>query len=69
MGTITTNVKLIETDSDFLEKVSHKISVSGENWYYMPFWYKKIAENVYQQVDFKDLPPDVISIIQKNREK
>jgi len=69
MTTITTNVKLIETDSMFLEKVSSKIVSNGQNWYYMPFWYKKIAENVYQQVDFKDLPPDIINIIQKNREE
>jgi hypothetical protein len=56
---ITNNVKLIETDSKFLEKVSAMIDLDGEIWYHMPFWYRKIAENVYEEVRFTDLPKNL----------
>lgn len=68
-GTIIKNIKLIESDSKFLEKVSHKITSNGEEWFHMPFWYKKISENTYEEVFFENLPTHVTNLIRKNREE
>jgi hypothetical protein len=54
--TTISNVRLIETDSNFLEKVSTAINDNGEQWYFMPFWFRKISEGVYEQVPFEKLP-------------
>jgi hypothetical protein len=53
--TITPNIKLIETDSIFLEKTSNKILINGEEWY-QPLWYKKISDGIFIQYQFEDLP-------------
>lgn len=68
MTTITTNVKLIETDSMFLEAVSHKVCVGEEEFYHMPFWYKKVSEGVYVELSFDKLPQSVKNIMQKERD-
>jgi hypothetical protein len=63
-----TNIKLIESDSDFLEKVANKITVHTDEWYYMPFWYRKVSKNTYQEVMFENLPQSIIQFIEKQRE-
>lgn len=63
-----TNIKLIESDSEFLEKVANKITVHSEDWYYMPFWYRKISENTYKEVRFEDLPESVMEFINPQME-
>lgn len=65
--TITTNVKLIETDSMFLEEVSHMACVGEEQFYYMPFWYKKVSEGVYVELTFDKLPPSVKKVMENER--
>jgi len=52
---ITPNIKLIETDSNFLEKTSNKILINGEEWY-QPLWYKKISDGIFIQYQFEELP-------------
>lgn len=65
--TIITNVKLIETDSKFLEKVSNMVSVGGQHFYYMPYWYRKVAEGVYEELKFDKLPNSVKKIMETER--
>ena len=52
---ITPNIKLIETDSNFLEKTSNKILINGEEWY-QPLWYKKISDGIFIKYQFEELP-------------
>lgn len=64
MTKITNNVKLIETDSQFLDKVGSKITTfNQEQWYNIPNWYRKVAEGVYEEVEFKNLPSEIRRII------
>lgn len=64
MTKITNNVKLVETDSQFLEKVCTKVTtLSGQEWLNCPFWYRKVAEGVYEEVEFCKLPSEVRRII------
>ena len=63
-----TNIKLIESDSEFLKKVASKITIYTDEWYYMPFWYRKVSENVYEEVKFENLPESVTEFIKKQRQ-
>lgn len=62
-----TNIKYSETDSKFLEKFANCVSVDNEQWFYMPFYFKKISDNVYKQVSFERLPENVKEFISKSR--
>lgn len=68
MTTITTNIKLIETDSEFLEKVSHKVNIGDKSYYHIPFWYRKISEGVYEEIPFYKLPKELTDFIQEERD-
>jgi len=60
-------IKFIKTDSDFIEKISRcEYDVNGSNWYYMPFWFKKVGEDVYEQHSLDDLPNEIKNRITKN---
>lgn len=50
-----TKIKLIETDSNFLENTSNKILINGEEWY-QPLWYKKISDGIFAEYHFEELP-------------
>ena len=63
-------VKLLSTDSDFLENSAEKISSFGEDWYYLPFWYKKIDSedgNLYEIYSFDKLPEQLKILIKTFR--
>ena len=62
-------IKLIQTDSEFLEMTATKISTRGEDWYYQPFWYKKVAEGLFEQVNYENLPDHVKQHILYYRDK
>ncbi len=62
-------VKLIETDSKFLENTSHCVyDVNGSNYYYMPFWFKKVSDGVYIEYGFDELPEELKSRLRSLRE-
>lgn len=64
MTKITNNVKIIETDSQFLDKVSYKITTTNqEEWYHIPNWYRKVSDGVYEEVELCNLPSEVIRIL------
>lgn len=64
---MTTELKLIETDSEFLEKIANKINVLGDEWFYMPFWFKKTGDNRFVIYTFDKLPDCVKEFIKENR--
>lgn len=63
----TQTLKLIETDSDLLQKVSHKVKFNGEDWMHIPFWYRKVGDGLFVEYRFDDLPEDFKSWIRKLR--
>lgn len=65
---MTNILKLVETDSDFLEKAAHELLVDGETWMSLPFWFKKKGNGVYEVVTFDKLPDYVKEKIKSNRE-
>lgn len=52
-------IKLVETDSEFLEKIGNKIELSGEEWFFIPHWFMKVAEGKYVFCSFENLPERV----------
>ncbi len=65
----TQTLKLIETDSDFLNKVSNKINFNGEDWMHCPFWYRKISNGMFVEYRFEDLPEEFKEWIKLQREQ
>ncbi len=63
----TVVLKLVDTDSEFIERIGSYLSDGGESWYYMPFWFKKIKKGLYVQYKFDELPDDIKKIITENR--
>lgn len=45
-------IKFIETDSQFLEANAS----CYEDWYYMPFWFQKIAPCIYKRYSISEIP-------------
>lgn len=64
----TVKIKLLETDSKLIEAISTCLYDEGGNWYYMPFWFRKVAENVYEQYGFDDLPFELRARISSERQ-
>jgi len=65
MGTI--NLKLTKTDSDFLKTTATMVSLTGNKFYYMPYWYEEISEGLYIQYTFESLPQEIKNYILSNR--
>jgi len=57
------NIQLENAQSEFLENICNKIYANDEEWYYMPFWFKKVEKNVFEQVSFDYLPKHVKDVI------
>lgn len=60
-------IKLIETDSEFLEVAGTKFTDGGREFYYLPYWYEKVGEHLYKQCSFENLPESIIDTILPNR--
>lgn len=64
----TTTLKLHKTDSELIEKVGHHVHLSeGNDWYFMPFWFKKMGEGLYAEHRFEDLPEDLKTYLTHNK--
>lgn len=58
MSTIV--LKLLETDSKFLEAAAAKVpDIAGGDWYHLPYWYKKVGEGLFVEYRFEDLPDEL----------
>lgn len=60
-------IKLIETDSKFLEKAASIIPYNGNDWYYMGSWFKKVSEGIFEEYGFNEMPAGLLKEIQKAR--
>lgn len=62
-----TTLELVQTDSEFLDKAANKITINGEEWYYLPFWFHKVADGKFLKYPFKDIPDHVREFINTER--
>lgn len=63
-------IKLVKTDSEFLETASRKVVLTdGRTFFYCPYWFEKVSEDTYQQYSFEQLPIELIDQVLLNREK
>ena len=66
-------VRLPKEQSNFIESTFNKIEIeeepTNEEWFYNPFYFKKVAENEFEVVSYKNLPKDVINAIKSMRDK
>ena len=58
-------LKLVETDSVFLEATAHKVNIGDEEWFYQPFWYKKLKNGMFIQYRFDEIPKYVLTELEK----
>lgn len=65
---MTQILRLIKTDSDFLDKCANKVSINGEEWLYMPFWFKKEGDGLFSEYRFEQLPDYMKEGIKNQRE-
>lgn len=73
MNDNTMIVKLSIEQAKFLETQASILSIPRtsnvmDQWYYMPGWYHKIGENLFEVVSFQDLPNHVIQFVKASRE-
>lgn len=60
------NVILTKEQSDFIEQNGSHV-YDGNDWYYLPHWYKKKGEGLYEIVSFEKLSNDVKDFIANER--
>jgi len=61
-------LKMVVTDSNFLESTANCIyDFQGADWYYQPFWYKKLGDGLFQQFSFEELPTELKNEIKELR--
>lgn len=58
-------IKLIKTDSEFIETAGAKVDGI---YFYLPYWYKKVGDGLYEQLQFENLPDELKERIRENRE-
>jgi len=65
-------IKYSKEVSDFIEGTSNCIPVSyplqDTSYYYMPFWFKKVGECMFEIYNLDELPQELKNEIKKNRE-
>ena len=66
MSTIV--LKYTETDSKFLEECASKIELEGNEWFYMPFWFKKVGDGKFAIYNFSQLPENIKNHLQQLRD-
>ncbi len=61
-------IKYDNADSKFIEKSAHiEVLVNGDEWFYFPYWMKKISNGVFEQVPFDKLPEDLLKQLEERR--
>jgi len=58
-------VKLTKEAGQFIEANSARV----DEWYYLPYYWKRIDDDVFEQVTFENIPKYVKDILKENREK
>jgi len=55
--------------AEFLKNFSNTIEAGGKTYFYLPYWYKIVDGNVFDEISFEDLPKEVVEHIQRERER
>ena len=59
-------IKLTRAQANFLKEQSSQVVLpDNDTWYYFPFWWHPEGKNVFNQVDFDQLPEDVKDAIKE----
>jgi hypothetical protein len=56
-------LKLTEGQVSLLRNLASVVATNGEEWYYLPFWFKDLGHNVFEIYRFEKLPPHLIEHI------
>lgn len=56
----------LDVQNFFKENAS--VVYGSETYYYMPYWFKVLADGKFEQIRFEDLPKEVIEILKINRD-
>ena len=63
------NVKLTKQQQEFIENTSSVVTTpNGNDYYYMPFWFKKESGDMFKMLTFDRLPYEVIDIVKEIRD-
>lgn len=49
-------IKYPSPDCQFIEANAAKVPINGEEWYYFPFWMKKVGEGLFEPTSWDNLP-------------
>lgn len=62
---------IIEEKQGFIESNAHcvyDVLDEGDNWYYIPCWFRKLKDGQYEAVTFENLPKQLLDRIKNLRE-
>lgn len=63
------NILLTSDQESTLRSLSNCcIFPNGDEWYFMPYWWKSLGNGMYEQVRFENLPDKVKEYILAERE-
>lgn len=60
-------LKLRKSDAEFIESAATCIKVddSGNDWFHIPMWFKKVGDGLFAEYSYDDLPEQVKKMIDK----
>jgi len=60
-------LKIRKSDAEFTEKAANCIKVddTGNDWFHMPMWFKKVGDGLFAEYSYEDLPEQVKEMIDK----
>ena len=64
--TIRLKVSKNNSITECLNVIGNKVD-NGDEWYYLPFWFKHIGDGIYELYVFDELPDHLKKTIQENR--
>jgi len=59
-------IEVTKEQSDLIKGISH--CVNGE-WYYIPYWFKDLGNNVFEEHSFDKLPDELKDVLMDSRYK
>lgn len=61
-------IKLTEEQLELLDLGTFVITPSGNEYRFLPFWFKKESDGTYSQMSFEKLPEDLKETVRKMRD-
>lgn len=60
-------IKYNDADCSLIETHATKVVTKDGEFYYFPYWMKKVGENKFEEIRFSDLPESVAEAIMEER--